>query len=145
MNEMTLSPRAVNMLRVSMAKCEKAIGTEYADVYTAKHIATLETILELAEDSNVGQVSITPFVAVNASQESVRCGKAASPVNLDEDVEEVADESDPPKRKRTDVDHEVIRKMLSEGVTVNEISKRTGVGISTIYKIKKMQRDMEAK
>jgi hypothetical protein len=34
---------------------------------------------------------------------------------------------------------------IAEGVTVNEISERTGVGISTIYKIKKMQRDMEAK
>jgi len=114
-----------------MAECEKAIGTEYADVYTAKLIGTLETILELAEDSKVEQVII--------STES-------EPVNLDEDVEEmVEDEQNPPKRKRTDVDHEVIRKMLSEGVTVNEISERTGVGISTIYKIKKMQRDMEAK
>jgi len=130
MNEMTLSLKAVNMLRVSMAECEKAIGTEYADVYTAKLIGTLETILELAEDSKVEQVII--------STES-------EPVNLDEDAEEMAEESDPPKRKRTDVDHEVIRKMLSEGVTVNEISERTGVGISTIYKIKKMQRDMEAK
>lgn len=137
MNEITLSPKAVNMLRVSMAECEKAIGTEYADVYAAKHLATLETILELAEDSNVGQVGINvpEPVAVTVKPE---------PVNLDEDVEEMA-EDDPPKRKRTDVDHEVIRKMLSEGVTVNEISERTGVGISTIYKIKKMQRDMEAK
>lgn len=131
-----------------MAECEKAIGTEYADVYTAKLIGTLETILGLAEDSNVGQVSIRasdPFVAVNASQESVRCGKAASPVNLDEDVEEMDEDEPAPRRKCTDVDHEVIRKMLAEGVTVNEISERTGVDISTIYKIKKMQRDMEAK
>lgn len=133
MNEMTLSPRAVNMLRVSMAECEKAIGTEYADVYTAKHLATLETILELAEDSNVGQ---TRCVTVPVPE----------PVNLDEDVEEIAeDESDPPKRKRTDVDHDEIRKMLAEGVTVNEISERTGAHISTIYKIKKTQRIMEAK
>lgn len=50
-----------------------------------------------------------------------------------------------PDAKRTDVDHEVIRKMLAEGVTVNEVAEKTGVGISTIYKIKKMQRDMEAK
>lgn len=50
-----------------------------------------------------------------------------------------------PTRPNASVDHEVIRKMLAEGVTVNEISERTGVGISTIYKIKKMQRDMEAK
>lgn len=127
---MILNDKAVTIIRTAMAECEKAIGTEYADVYTAKLIGTLETILELAEDSKVEQVII--------STES-------EPVNLDEDAEEVVDESDPPKRKRTDVDHEVIRKMLSEGVTVNEISERTGVGISTIYKIKKMQRDMEAK
>ena len=127
---MIINNKAIALLRASAHECEKAIGTEYADVYTAKHIATLETILELAEDSNVGQVSIS----------------VAEPINLDEDVEEMAeDESDPPKRKRTDVDHEVIRKMLAEGVTVNEISERTGVHISTIYKIKKMQRDMEAK
>lgn len=127
---MIINNKAIALLRASAHECEKAIGTEYADVYTAKHLATLETILELAEDSNVGQVSIS----------------VAEPINLDEDVEEMAeDESDPPKCKRTDVDHEVIRKMLAEGVTVNEISERTGVHISTIYKIKKMQRDMEAK
>lgn len=103
---MIINNKAIALLRASAHECEKAIGTEYADVYTAKHIATLETILELAEDSNVGQVSIS----------------VAEPINLDEDVEEMA-----------------------EGVTVNEISERTGVHISTIYKIKKMQRDMEAK
>lgn len=128
---MIINNKAIALLRASAHECEKAIGTEYADVYTAKHIATLETILELAEDSNVGQVII--------STESEQ-------VDLNEDVEEVDEpEQDPPRRKRTDVDHEVIRKMLAEGVTVNEISERTGVHISTIYKIKKMQRDLEAK
>lgn len=124
---MILNDKALSLLRASAHECEKAIGTEYADVYSAKHIATLETILELAEDPNVGEVTIS----------------VAEPTDLDEPVEEMDD--DPPRRKRMDVDHDEIRKMLSEGVTVNEISERTGVGISTIYKIKKMQRDMEAK
>lgn len=138
MNEMTLSPRAVNMLRVSMAECEKAIGTEYADVYTAKLIGTLETILALAEPEvtwtkdMIDQIMSAPPIV-----------PPTPPIDLDEPAEEMDD--DPPKRKRTDVDHDEIRKMLSEGVTVNEISERTGVGISTIYKIKKTQRIMEAK
>ena len=138
MSEMTLSPRAVNMLRVSMAECEKAIGTEYADVYTAKLIGTLETILTLAEPEvtwtkeDIDQIMSAPPIV-----------PPAPTTDLDEPAEEMDD--DTPKRKRTDVDHDEIRKMLSEGVMVNEISERTGVGISTIYKIKKMQRDMEAK
>lgn len=130
---MILNDKAVTIIRTAMAECEKAIGTEYADIYTAKLLGRLETVLELAEDSNVGQARCVTV-------------PVPEPVNLDEDVEEIAeDESDPPKRKRTDVDHDEIRKMLSEGVTVNEISEKTGVGISTIYKIKKMQRDMGAK
>lgn len=136
---MILNDKAVTIIRTAMAECEKAIGTEYADVYTAKLLGRLETVLELAGDEKQGwTISVpTPYTAVNAVQE---------PVNLDDDVEEMAeDEQDPPRRKRMDVDHDEIRKMLSEGVTVNEISERTGAHISTIYKIKKMQRDMEAK
>lgn len=133
MSEMTLSPKAVNMLRVFMAECEKAIGTEYADVYTAKLLGRLETILDLCE----------PEVRWTV-EDAERLFSSPPATDLDEPAEQM-DDDDPPKRKRTDVDHEVIRKMLSDGVTVNEISERTGVGISTIYKIKKMQRDMEAK
>lgn len=136
---MILNDKAVTIIRTAMAECEKAIGTEYADIYTAKLLGRLETVLELAEDSNVGQARCVTMPV----PEPVVVKVADGPINLDEDVEEMAD--DTPKRKRTDVDHEVIRKMLSEGVTVNEISERTGVGISTIYKIKKMQRDMGAK
>ena len=120
MNEMTLSPRAVNMLRVSMAECEKAIGTEYADVYTAKLIGTLETILTLAEPE------------ITWTKEVIDQIMSAPPIV-------------PPTTDLDEANYEEIRKMLSDGVTVNEISERTGVGISTIYKIKKMQRDMEAK
>lgn len=136
---MILNDKAVTIIRTAMAECEKAIGTEYADIYTAKLLGRLETVLELAEDSNVGQARCVTMPV----PEPVVVKVADGPINLDEDVEEMAD--DTPKRKRTDVDHEVIRKMLSEGVTVNEISEKTGVGISTIYKIKKMQRDMGAK
>lgn len=136
---MILNDKAVTIIRTAMAECEKAIGTEYADIYTAKLLGRLETVLELAEDSNVGQARCVTMPV----PEPVVVKVADGPINLDEDVEEMAD--DTPKRKRTDVDHEVIRKMLSEGVTVNEISEKTGVGISTIYKIKKTQRIMEAK
>lgn len=131
---MILNDKAVTIIRTAMAECEKSIGTEYADVYTAKLLGRLETVLELAGDEKQGWTltAQTPIVT-----------PLSATTDLDEPVEEMDD--DPPKRKRMDVDHDEIRKMLSEGVTVNEISERTGVGISTIYKIKKMQRDMEAK
>ena len=126
---MIIHDKMVEVIRNALVDYESATGLECQIRYADRLSAVVEVVLELAEDSNVGQVSISTV---------------PEPVNLDEDAEEM-DESDSPKRKRTDVDHEVIRKMLSEGVTVNEISEKTGVGISTIYKIKKMQRDMEAK
>lgn len=125
---MIIHDKMVEVIRNALVDYESATGLECQIRYADRLSAVVEVVLELAEDSNVGQVSISTV---------------HEPVNLDEDVEEMAEDS--PKRKRTDVDHEVIRKMLSEGVTVNEISEKTGVGISTIYKIKKMQRDMEAK
>jgi len=132
MNEMTLSPKAVNMLRVSMAECEKAIGTEYADVYTAKHIATLETILELAEDSKVEQVII--------STES-------EPVNLDEDVEEVAEEvvEEPATATKADTLHAQVIQMRNDGKKVKEIAEALNIGVSTVYWHLKFERDMRAK
>lgn len=84
---MIINNKAIDLLRASAHECEKAIGTEYADVYTAKHVATLETILELAEDSSVIQASIN---AVPVVQEQV---------NLNEDVEEMDDE--PAPRRKT--------------------------------------------
>lgn len=133
---MILNDKAVTIIRTAMAECEKSIGTEYADIYTAKLLGRLETILDLCEPDvwakdMIDQLMSAPPIVPPA------------PTDLDEPAEEMDD--DTPRRKRMDVNHDEIRKMLSEGVTVNEISERTGVGISTIYKIKKMQRDMEAK
>lgn len=127
---MIIHDKMVNVIRNALVDYESATGLECQIRYADRLSAVVEVVLELAEDSNVGQVSISTV-------------PVQEPINLDEDAEEMDD--DPPKRKRTDVDHEVIRKMLSEGVTVNEISEKTGVGISTIYKIKKTQRIMEAK
>ena len=107
---MIIHDKMVDVIRNALVDYESATGLECQIRYADRLSAVVEVVLELAEDSNVGQVSIS---AVPANE----------PVNLDEDAEEMAeDESDPPKRKRTDVDHEVIRKMLAEGVTVNEIS-----------------------
>lgn len=127
---MIIHDKMVEVIRNALVDYESATGLECQIRYADRLSAVVEVVLELTEDSNVGQAKCVTV-------------PAPEPVNLDEDAEEMDD--DPPRRKRTDVDHEVIRKMLAEGVTVNEISERTGVVISTIYKIKKMQRDMEAK
>lgn len=138
---MIIHDKMVNVIRNALVDYESATGLECQIRYADRLSAVVEVVLELAEDSNVGQARCITVPA----PEPVVVKVADGPINLDEDVEEMADEPDPPKRKRTDVDHEVIRKMLAEGVTVNEISERTGAHISTIYKIKKTQRIMEAK
>lgn len=136
---MIIHNKMVEVIRNALVDYESATGLECQIRYADRLSAVVEVVLELSEDSNVGQarcITVPP-------PEPVVVKVADGPINLDEDMEEMAD--DPPKRKRTDVDHEVIRKMLSEGVTVNEISEKTGAHISTIYKIKKTQRIMEAK
>ena len=141
MNEMTLSPKAVNMLRVSMAECEKAIGTEYADIYTAKLLGRLETVLELAGDEKQGwTISVpTPYTAVNA---------VAEPVDLEEDVTDLEAETEPPTTSAppsSDNLHAEVMRLKQEGKTAKQIAEALNIGVSTVYWHLKFERDMRAK
>lgn len=138
---MILNDKAVTIIRTAMAECEKAIGTEYADIYTAKLLGRLETVLELAGDEKQGwTISVpTPYTAVNAAQE---------PVDLEEDVADLEAETEPPTTPAppsSDNLHAEVMRLKQEGKTAKQIAEELNMGVSTVYWHFKFERDMKAK
>jgi DNA-binding NarL/FixJ family response regulator len=128
---MIIHDKMVEVIRNALVDYESATGLECQIRYADRLSAVVEVVLELAES-----VPADPFVAVNASQESVRCSKAASPLDLDESVEEMTDEPNM---------HQRIIQMHEDGKSVAEIAREVGVSRPTVYKHLDFKRQQEAK
>lgn len=127
---MIIHDKMVDVIRNALVDYESATGLECQIRYADRLSAVVEVVLELAEDSNVGQVSITvpdPFVAVNATQEQV---------TVEQEVEAELENHDKYKQ---------VMEMREKGIKVADIAKTMDCSVNMVYNYLKYAREMENK
>ncbi len=129
---MIIHDKMVEVIRNALVDYESATGLECQIRYADRLSAVVEVVLELAEDSNVGQVSISTV---------------PEPVNLDKDVEEMTEEAvaEPTKPPKDDTLHKQVVRLKNEGKTAKQIADELNIGVNTVYWHIKFERDMANK
>lgn len=141
---MIIADKMVEVIRNALVDYESATGLECQIRYADRLSAVVEVVLELAEDTNVVQVYIKPTV-MDAPPAPVVGEVADEPANLDEPVEQMAEEAEPTKSPKDDTLHKQVIRLKKEGKTAKQIADKLNIGVSTVYWHFKFERDMANK